>query len=344
MNGLGAPAAKLRAFLAREVQGHELLHALAVIGPLVVAYLVSGEAALLSLGLFAIALFVPAHKLRLGLRMVGLQYLLIIGVFGVLFIALPFKPVFVLLTALVAFLTVAVTHYGNQLRTLGNWVFIPAVYLACEVREGTGMTEAWRHAGLIVALSPVALALVCADQVIDRNRPTGSPPDYGPASTNWLLPAGATACAVLAAAAVVEAFDIAQGQWLIWSSASVIVGDLSATTGKLKLRALGATIGAPLGLVVGWALPASHLGYSIAVLGAILTLIAFSRYAVGFGLRCFLIALAAAFGGGVSELAEERVANVLMGGAFGLAAVAMTELIWHCRTASRRSALRDTRD
>ncbi len=127
MNGLGAPAAKLRAFLAREVQGHELLHALAVIGPLVVAYLVSGEAALLSLGLVAIALFVPAQKLRLGPGMVGLQYLLIIGVFGVLFIALPFKPVFVLLTALVAFLTVAVTRYGNQLRTLGNWVFIPAV-------------------------------------------------------------------------------------------------------------------------------------------------------------------------------------------------------------------------
>ncbi|MEW6123060.1 MAG: FUSC family protein [Pseudomonadota bacterium] len=324
-------AAPLRDLLAREVKGRELLHALAVIGPLVVAYLVSGETALLSLGLIAISLFVPARKLRLGPGMVALHFLVILAVFSLLFMALPFKPVFVPLTALAAFLAVAVTHYGNGLRSLGNWVFIPAVYLACEVRDGASMDAAWRHAALIVALSPVALALVCAGQVLDRRRPAGAPPDYGPADANWLLPAGAVALAVLAAAALVEALDIAQGQWLIWSSASVIVGDLSATTGKLKQRAMGALVGAPLGLLVGFAMPASRLGYSLAVLGAILTLIAFSRYVVGFGSRCFLIALAAAFGGGANGIAEERVANVLMGGAFGLAAVALMEAVWRRR-------------
>jgi hypothetical protein len=64
------------------------------------------------------------------------------------------------------------------------------------------------------------------------------------------------------------------------------------------------------------------------VLGATLTLIAFTRYVVGFGSRCFLIALAAAFAGGASGIAEERVANVLIGGAFGLIAVALTEIAW----------------
>lgn len=66
----------------------------------------------------------------------------------------------------------------------------------------------------------------------------------------------------------------------------------------------------------------------IAVLGATLTLIAFSRYAVGFGTRCFFIALAASFAGGASGIAEERVANVIVGGVFGLVAVALMELVW----------------
>jgi hypothetical protein len=42
---------------------------------------------------------------------------------------------------------------------------------------------------------------------------------------------------------------------IIWSAASVVVGDLSASGGKLKLRAIGAFVGVPLGLLVGMALP-----------------------------------------------------------------------------------------
>jgi hypothetical protein len=76
------------------------------------------------------------------------------------------------------------------------------------------------------------------------------------------------------------------------------------------------------------AVPESRIGYSFAVLGATLTLIAFSRYVVGFGTRCFFIALAAGFTGGVSGIAEERVANVIIGGLFGVIAVALTELVW----------------
>jgi hypothetical protein len=217
-----------------------------------------------------------------------------------IFLAAPIKPL-VSLTALAAFLAVAVTRYGDALRTLGNWVFIPAVYLAREVREGSGAAEAPRHAGIIVAASPIALLLVCCVQMVDgRHRDDAVPPTYGSASVDWLLPAAATALAVFAAAALVEVLNLAQGQWVMWSAASVVVGDLSAVTGKLKLRAAGAFIGVPLGFLVGIALPESRAGYSFAALGTLgttLTLIAFSRYAVGFGTRCFFIALAASFRG-----------------------------------------------
>jgi hypothetical protein len=82
----------------------------------------------------------------------------------------------------------------------------------------------------------------------------------------------------------------------MWSAANVIVGDLTACAAKLKQRAIGALVGVPLGVLVGFAMPASRIGHSPAVLGATLPLIAFSRYALGFGARCFCIALAAPFG------------------------------------------------
>ncbi len=260
---------------------------------------------------------------------------MILCTFAVLFLAFPVKPLFVLLTALAAFLAVAVIRYGEALRTLGNWVFIPAVYLACELREGVDTSEAFRHAGVMVAASPIALALVCAVQIGDRRHQI-VPPDRGPPSADWLLPASATAIAVFAAAALVEVLNLAQGQWVIWSAASVVVGDLTASTGKLKQRAIGALVGVPLGFLVGAALPESRLGYSLAVLGATLTLIAFSRYTLGFGSRCFFVALAAAFTGGASGIAEERVTNVIAGGAFGLIAVALMEFVW--RRVARKAA------
>jgi fusaric acid resistance family protein len=321
--------AKLRDVLAREIKSDELVRALIVIGPLVAAYIVSREPALLNLALIAISLLIPALKLRLSLRVTALQFLAILLTFGALFLAAPIKPLFAVLTALAAFLAVAVTRYGDALRTLGNWVFIPAVYLACELREGVSASEAAHHAGALVVLSPVALALVCGIQIHDgRHRPDAAPVHYGSAVADWLLPAAATALAVFAAAALVEALNLAQGQWVIWSAASVVVGDLSAVTGKLKLRMIGALVGAPLGFLLGAALPESRVGYSLAVLAATLTLITFSRYAVGFGSRCFFIALAAAFTGGASGIAEERVANVIAGGAFGLIAVVLTEMVW----------------
>ena len=54
---------------------------------------------------------------------------------------------------------------------------------------------------------------------------------------------------------------------------------------------------------------------------------------MGFGTRCFFIALAAGFTGGARGIAEERVANVIIGGVFGLIAVALTELVWRRITA-----------
>ena len=321
-------AIALRGVLSREIKTSDLLRALIVVGPFVAAYFISRETALLNLGLVAVSLLIPALRLHLAPKVVAWHYLAILVTFVALFLAAPIKPLFVVLTALAGFLAAAVTRRGENLRALGNWVFIPAIYLACEVREGVSATEALRHAGMIVVSSPIALALVCGIQIYDQRRRGDAATSFGPPAAEWILPSLATAMAVFAAAALVEILDLKQGQWVMWSAASVVVGDLSASTGKLKQRAIGAFVGVPLGFLAGIALPQSRIGYALAVLAATLTLISFSRYIVGFGLRCFFIALAASFAGGASGIAEERVANVITGGAFGLIAVALTEIVW----------------
>lgn len=318
----------LRDLLSREIKSAELLRALIVIGPMVVAYFISRETALLNLGLVAVSLLIPALRLHLPPKVIAWHYLAILVTFAALFLTAPIKPLFVALTALAGFLAVAGTRYGEHFRTLGNWVFIPAVYLACEVREGMSASEALRHAGVIIVSSPIALALVCAIRIYDQRRRGPAATSFGPPAAEWFLAAAATAMAVFAAAALVEILDLAQGQWVMWSAASVVVGDLPASTGKLKQRTIGAFMGVPLGFLAGLALPQSRVGYAIAVLAATLTLISFSRYIVGFGLRCFFIALAASFAGGASGIAEERIVNVLIGGTFGLIAVALTEIVW----------------
>lgn len=325
------PAVDLRDLLSREIRTAELLRALIVVGPMVAAYFIARETALLNLGLVAVSLLIPGLRLRLPPRVVAWHYVAILVTFVVLFLAAPIKPLFAVLTALAGFLAVAATRHGEQFRTLGNWVFIPAVYLACEVREGVSAEEALRHAGLIIISSPIALALVCIIQTYDQRRRGDGATSFGQPAANWLLPALATALAVFAAAALVELLELSQGQWVMWSAASVVVGDLPASTDKLKQRTIGALLGVPLGFLAGAALPQSRIGYALAVLAATLTLISFSRYVVGFGLRCFFIALAASFAGGASGIAEERIINVLIGGAFGLSAVALTEIVWRNR-------------
>lgn len=320
-------ALALQEILLREVRAGDLFKTAIVIAPLGAAYFISGDEAFADLGLIAISLLIACFRLRLPPKLITLHLLVILAAFVALFLAEATKPLFVVLAASIAFLASALTYYGEALRTVGSWVFIPAVYVACKLNENPTSAESLTQVSIILAFAPVVLALVCAVHIYDRRgvlAQTSQP--YGRASADWLRSASASAVAVFAAAALVETFNLVQGQWLIWSAASVVVGDLAASTNKLKLRAIGASVGVPLGFLLGLWLPASQTGYSLAAMGAVLTLVAFNRYVVSFGSRCFFIALAATLARSGSGIPEERVINVLVGGTFGIIAVALTEL------------------
>jgi Fusaric acid resistance protein-like len=325
-----APDSNLRDIFERELRVGALLKAAIVIAPLGTAYFVSGDDAFADLSLIAISLLIAAFKLQLPPRLIALHLLAILVTLVTLFLAAPMRPLFVLLSAVAAFLASSVTCYGETLRTVGSWTFIPALYIACKLYENSPSGDSFRQVSTIAVLTPMILALVCAVQIHGRRNLLARTSGYGRASSNWLMCASASAIAVLAASALVEIFRLAQGQWLIWSAASVVVGDLATSSNKLKLRIVGASVGVPLGFLTGLCLPSSRIGYSVAAMSAVLTLVAFNRYVVGFGWRCFFIALAATLAGGGSGIPEERVINVLMGGAFGIIGVAVSEFVWKC--------------
>lgn len=127
-----------------------------------------------------------------------------------------------------------------------------------------------------------------------------------------------------AAALLVEWRHIDNGQWAIWSAASVVTGDAATARVKLRDRGLGALAGVPLGLAAGHALPHGALVYTLATLASVLTLVAFRHYATGFGARCACIACASWVAQQSTAIAAERVVNVLAGGLIGIACVLAT--------------------
>jgi hypothetical protein len=93
--------------------------------------------------------------------------------FLVLLAAISTPPAFVGATAAMAGASILVTAKGDKLRSLGNFTFIPALYLACEAAEGTPRA-ALLERGLsflpyiAAALLPV-IVLAAAEHVRDRD-------------------------------------------------------------------------------------------------------------------------------------------------------------------------------
>jgi hypothetical protein len=303
------------------------LRALAVLAPLVALYALSRDAGWLQAALVAIALFV-AHE-RVDLAPVGLvaQGLAIVAGVGVLSYALPVPIAFTAGCAALAAMSVALSLVGARLRSLGNYIFIPALYLSYETAIAHGSVKRLLPYLAVGALPPIVAAGIAQWRraaLQDRWRalvrwhaPRG--PVVG-APRDVALPAMlAVACAVAVAAALVVSRKLEGGQWVVWSAASVVTGSVAESLVKLRDRGLGALVGAPLGLLVGYLLPAAPLAYTATALASILTLVSFRHYASGFAARCACIACAVWIAQQSAAIAVERVVDVWLGGLIGCA-------------------------
>jgi Fusaric acid resistance protein-like len=241
---------------------------------------------------------------------------------------------FVGATMAIAAASILVTAKGHKLRPLGNFTFIPALYLACEAAEGTPR-GALLDRGLAflpymaAALVPV-IVMATAEHVRDRDLGVSHirhltsfrrrVVDHGVA-TSFVEAMLAVALAVACASSIVEWHHLDHGQWVIWSAASVVTGDAASARRKLGDRIIRAFVGVPIGVTSGFLMPHNGIVLELATIGAVLSLVAFRRYPLGFGLRCALIALTIIDTDQSMAFAVERVGNVVLGGVIGLAFV-----------------------
>jgi len=322
----------------RVVEGRALGRVLLVLTPLIVAAFGTGDPLWIPAALVTASSFIAMEQVRLAPLGVALYGLVIAIGFLLLMVTLPFPPLFALAAAGIATATVLVSAKGHRLRKPGNFVFIASLYMACELAEiGSGPSIERALAFLpylAIALVPVLL-LSAIEHAHDRDH------DVAPIAhlvsiksrrgdLGSAVPVGEAAAAIAGAVAVaallIEWRHPPHAQWIVWSAASVVTGDVTSARRKLGDRALGALIGVPIGIALALAAPdASWLLKSAAIVG-LLTLIVFRLYPVAFGVRCAVIAFALSIAGELSGAAV-RVENVLVGGAIGLALVFITHAV-----------------
>lgn len=328
----------------REATGRFLLNAfdfdsfgraLAVCIAPVGLYGLTGDENWLLASLVTISLFIGIE--RVGLAMLGVlaQTAAIGAGFLLLSFAKSSPPTFVAGCAMLAASAVALSLAGARLRSLGNFVFIPSLYLACETADAHVSTLQ-----LIPYLGAAALPVFVLSYIdIVRRTPARRrlralmnwrrPGDLGPAASPGDAAAAVTAVtlAVASAASLVEWRALAHGQWVIWSAASVVTGNAAMARSKLRDRGLGAFTGVAIGLVLGSLLPHGTLVYAVLALASALTLVTFRQYVPGFAARCACIACASWIAGQSTTIATERVVNVLLGGLIGVAFVVATSWV-----------------
>jgi len=305
---------------------------LAVLLPVLLLWGVSGDMQWLRAAVVTVATLIGIERVQLAPSGVLLHGMAISIGYLLLLWALTMPLAFVIGCALLAAGAIGLSAFGRKLRSLGNFVFIPALYLACETAED-GAPAQYLALGLrllpylALCLAPVWLLALFEH----RRRRSEAPLWRHHAQLRFLRDAGvkmpvaeamlAGGLAVACAAAWVEWRHPGHGQWVIWSAASVVTGDVLSAKQKLRDRGLGALLGVPLGIGAGALLPHHPAVYALIALGAVMTLVSFRRYPVGFAARCACAAGALTVLNAPAGVAAERLINVLLGGAIGFVLV-----------------------
>lgn len=128
-----------------------LARAALVLLPSVVRAAVERDAAWLQLSIITISTFIARERSGLAPADVALHALAIFVVFTALLLSQGDSVLFPLLCALFAMLSVRITATGANLRSLGNFTFVPGLYLAVEAFEAS---HGWPGAALVSAGRP----------------------------------------------------------------------------------------------------------------------------------------------------------------------------------------------
>ncbi|KTD02259.1 FUSC family protein [Fluoribacter gormanii] len=319
--------------LKDEIQIGSLLRGIIVLLPFALLYLSTNNSIWLQSSVLTISTLIVEERLELTALGVLLHGCMIVVMFYLLFLTQLMPVLYIVSCTLAATTVILVTIKGEKLRPLGSWTFIPAIILATEFAAETNHTVMLHQAPqflpyLLIALVPTLL-LAQFDEISAYYKKReihyhplrlGGLNDFGEQNP-YVESMIAMAIAVCISAFLVEYFQMQNGQWMIWGTASVVTGNVMTTPQKLSQRVIGVSLGVPLGILFGFILPSTPFALTFAICGIFLTLVAFRRYVIAYSFRCFFVATTVMLVTHSASVASERLTHVILGGLIGFGSV-----------------------
>lgn len=303
----------------------------------------------LKTGLIAMSLFIAANELKYNFYVISLHYCFILLAFSTFYISLHYGWLlfFSFLCGLLALCCILLTRLGDKLITFGNFIFIPAVYLACEMYYGLPQVD-WRTTYFeFLVITPIAWLTIAilyfffkdawysassaltrpSELLLEKKYALSLFPYVGVPSNDWIIPSVAIFLSVFFSANLAFFLRLDSPEWLIWSSASVIIVGLKLSRKKFLHRFFGAIMGITIGMCLSPFLPHTEWIYLLALLGSMLTLVSFRDYLISFTSRCVFITIAACALSISNHMAYVRVSNVFIGSFIGLVFIHCTHYL-----------------
>ncbi|KTD25482.1 FUSC family protein [Legionella lansingensis] len=305
-----------------------------VLLPFAYLFLLTKNPLWLQSSILTMSTLIIEEKLKFTVLGVLLHGLAIILGFYLLLLMEGYPVFFVFTCALFASSIIWITTKGDKLRSLASWCFIPALFLATEMREtaNTATPSAFLFYLFSALLPTLGLAIIDQLKWVLKEGEKYYPLQLSVLNNfgergSYLDSVMAMILAVGFSTFLVEFFQLGNPQWMIWGAASVVTGNILTTPTKFRQRLQGVLTGVPLGILLGQFIPNTPFDLTLITFFIFLTLIGFHRYVVAYFLRCTAVAIAAVVISNSTIIAFERITHVILGGLIGLAFVMICHVV-----------------
>lgn len=339
MGAVQALLAAVRAIVRPSAAGR----AIAALSPHMVWYAVSADPLVLKLALVSISLLAVMERIAASLPLLLLHGALVMAGIGTVSATVATPLYYVVVCMLLAFGSAAVMVLGERCKALGTFTLVPSLYVGSELQAG----GAWLHLARLwpVAVLPVLL-VVLGWQGVRHWRERGArsapahagrvaraallaacrlprlwPPALAPTvqrALAWRMALARALGAALGATWVVLRRP-EWGEWVVWSTASVVAGDWLSCQVRWRDRMQGLALGLPLGALAAYGLPSNAVVFGCAALAVYLSLVSFNTYRHAYLVRCTMLVLGAGSALRLEAVARWRAENVAIGCAIGIA-------------------------
>ena len=296
---------------------------IAVLSAAMLSYLLSQPIYLLC-GLYAAAVIIPFcdHASK------RIAFVMLIFLFMITFVLVKLLMhsdfYFISVVSIIAIIIGIIETYNPSFKSMGAYLFIGIIYTAFETRAyGDLITIA-----IIAKLFGISLLSVLI--VFIMSLTTKATKSY----QNFTLQLQSQHCIhycvyflpLLISMLVWHFSQLAEPQWLLWSSLSVASLSFKKARDKIQKRITGACIGLSLGIIVTLLFNLnSPLIFNLSFVAIIFSLRGINNYTASFATRCFFIVTFA--GAHYLYTSSDRIIDVFIGGLIGLISSAVLSYI-----------------